>query len=417
VSGMAVGVVEVDQSPFFGDDDNGGNLRRVLFADETERPFPRNESFTTGIPEVTMASTEDICTTNINHNLNNSWLQQDGSNQLSEGVLDDSAANFALQIPPPKKRRLRFSYARKLFYASRDMYLQINPEFPSPESFPDLVGQIATCPTKKNNNIYVIVWTKCRTGAVIPLYLSHHLRTLFPQCELQPVLQDLIIQCELNNDITNSTASRQPTLLPPCQLLPPPPVPALGSHVPPPLQPPIPETIETTPVRNNRGFADLYTAGSVSGVSSLGHSEIREQQTRQRITRSSADSDCDSDGELTVDEDKHDVDFQENFWAPVATLDNEDNDDEEGPDPDALSSAPDGEENDYAKLLERCTHFEFREMSTTEANNMRQPQKVWDGTSGLKRNVASQFRTPLGAFQKAGFSEDMVAHWVINSNK
>ena len=141
------------------------------------------------------------------------------------------------------------------------MYLQINPEFPSPESFPDLVGRIATCPTKKNNNIYVVVWTRCRTGAVIPLYLSHHLRTLFPQSELQPVLQDLIIQCELNNDITNSTASRQPTLLPPCQLLPPPPVPALGSHVSPPLQPPIPETIETTPVRNNRGFADLYTAG------------------------------------------------------------------------------------------------------------------------------------------------------------
>ena len=101
----------------------------------------------------------------------------------------------------------------------------------------------------------------------------------------------------------------------------------------------------------------------------------------------------------------------------MATLDNEDNDDEEGPDPDALSSVPDGEENDYAKLLERCTHFEFREMSTTEANNMRQPQKVWDGTSGLKRNVASQFSTPLGAFQRAGFSEDMVAHWVTNSNR
>ena len=73
--------------------------------------------------------------------------------------------------------------------------------------------------------------------------------------------------------------------------------------------------------------------------------------------------------------------------------------------------------NDFARLLKNCKEFTFTELTEEQARIMPKPQKIYKGPSGLRRNVATSFRTPLGAFRKAGFTLEMVKRWVENSNK
>jgi hypothetical protein len=137
-------------------------------------------------------------------------------------------------------------------------------------------------------------------------------------------------------------------------------------------------------------------------------------------TRSSGEDDdhYDSDGDKTVGEDVYDVNFNENFWQTTTSLDDpvvalE----EEGEDPDCPCCPASAPVNDYARLLEGCTRFDFCQLTGEQAERMPPPQKLYDGDSGLKRNVANQFQSPLGAFRRAGCTEELVAHWTTNSNR
>ena len=73
--------------------------------------------------------------------------------------------------------------------------------------------------------------------------------------------------------------------------------------------------------------------------------------------------------------------------------------------------------SNFAHSLQDCTDFNFQEVQREDAARMSRPRKLYDGRSGLKRTVAASFDTPLGAFQKAGFNEELVLHYTRNSNK
>jgi hypothetical protein len=72
--------------------------------------------------------------------------------------------------------------------------------------------------------------------------------------------------------------------------------------------------------------------------------------------------------------------------------------------------------NDFANSLQNCSNFQFQEVTREQSASMEPPQKTYDGPSGLHRNVSHFFQTPLGAFRRAGFTEEMVGHWTCNSN-
>jgi hypothetical protein len=204
--------------------------------------------------------------------------------------------------PPPatavataKTPRQRFSYAKQYFYANSDIYLEINPAFPSPDSTPELVGYVHSCPTKNNGNVYIIKWKSLRIdGAQWPTNLLHHLKTRFQKATLHRRLKELILSCPLNNKTALPGRPRPqqaamppppiPDLQPPPALAPiarlmPPPGPETPIRILPPAQPAAPiidMTIVETPAASRRSaFAALHTAGSASAytaISSLGHS-------------------------------------------------------------------------------------------------------------------------------------------------
>ena len=73
---------------------------------------------------------------------------------------------------------------------------------------------------------------------------------------------------------------------------------------------------------------------------------------------------------------------------------------------------------DYASMLKDCSEFNFVPLTPKEADAMPLPPKIYDEEkSGLRKNVAASFDTPLGAFRKSGFTADMISRWTINSNQ
>jgi hypothetical protein len=109
----------------------------------------------------------------------------------------------------PKRRRARFSVARKLFYGDADLYLQLDPSMPQPSSTPPLVGQVVACPSKKNDNNYTIRWVRLHSGGEWPTHLISHLRTVFPKQSLQTLLPALIASCPLNHHNHSGVEPRQ----------------------------------------------------------------------------------------------------------------------------------------------------------------------------------------------------------------
>jgi hypothetical protein len=97
-----------------------------------------------------------------------------------------------------RKRRARNSVAKKYFHASHEVYLQFDDQFPSPSSTPYLVGQVWSCPTRKNNNEYTIKWIKPIGSTTWPTNLSRHLQTTFPKDMLHKDLPKLIAICAEN---------------------------------------------------------------------------------------------------------------------------------------------------------------------------------------------------------------------------
>ena len=116
------------------------------------------------------------------------------------------------------------------------------------------------------------------------------------------------------------------------------------------------------------------------------------------------------------------VDFTQNFWESRRQLQemvredvfDDDMLDSEG---DVSTCPPNCEINDYAELLKNCTEFDFQLVTPGQERIVDQAQKIYDGESGLRRGVAYSFHSPFQAFQRCGFTPQLVAHYTVNSNR
>lgn len=366
-----------------------------------------------------------------------------------------------------KKRRIRFSYSKKFFYASSDIYLQLNPNIPPPESTPELIGMVLDCPRTSNGHHYRIEWTSPTGGASWPENLKLHLRTTFEKPffhTLDPNLKDLIVSCPLNKNNDKSkkrhTGGRSGTsdvesttdhddnninLMPP-----PPPLLQMPQPIPPPPlgivlidTTPLAAAAEplgatTTPVSQRKAFASLHTAQSASGyteISSLGHSN-QSRRSGSGKTRSTTDP-FDSDGADTEDEDDYELDVNGGLWNVMTDQDEDvlrliridelnisdkDNDsDQSSTDSPVGAASVSPACTDYGTLLQHCSTFEFTELKTEEEREQwmqdNPPPKIYDGETGLKRGVAASFETPLGALERAGLTQELISNYTRFSNK
>lgn len=91
------------------------------------------------------ASPDNIPTGDLDHEVTNNSRDR-----------DDEVEGSSVGAPPPKKRRARFSYAKKYFFATSDLYLCLRDDSQPPESTPDLIGQVVACPNKKNGNSFQV---------------------------------------------------------------------------------------------------------------------------------------------------------------------------------------------------------------------------------------------------------------------
>jgi hypothetical protein len=123
--------------------------------------------------------------------------------------------------------------------------------------------------------------------------------------------------------------------------------------------------IETPAITTRAAFAAVHTAGSLSGISSLGNSQAttswsqanRVNRQGQRTRLSTENYAHDSDDNDTEAEDEYKVNFSENFWQSRRKLQEmveEDLVDKEGlgvEEQDVGSCPPDAVQFDYARLL------------------------------------------------------------------
>jgi hypothetical protein len=112
--------------------------------------------------------------------------EEDYANELSE-----LAANLH-GAPPKRQRRSRVSFARRFFHAKSETYLQVNPNHPLPTSTPELIGQVMTCPTKKNNYLFSINWIHPVGEKTWPVDLKQHVRCFFPKDDLSLLLPEMM---------------------------------------------------------------------------------------------------------------------------------------------------------------------------------------------------------------------------------
>ena len=419
---------------------------------------------------VTMAST-----TLASNNNNNLGGDHEHATSDTTTVVPPQPAPALPAADTNKKRRQRFGYSMKLFYANMEIYLERNPTFPPPESTPELVGMVRECPTRNNGNMYHIQWISPRLdGMGWPENLQYHLRTKFDKIFLNKKhnLKGLIESCSLNLDGKKSKNKSTTTMPAPPTIMPPPMQlhhhqQTLMNHatavataaaattttptVPPaaavaPVVPIIDMEIVNTPAAQSmqrKAFASLHTAGSASGyteISSLGNSNRSQAAAPPRAvrkTRSTVDE-YDTDDADTEGEAEYEMNLQDGLWNIMTNQDedllrririNELNvSDEDDENTSHVSTAsPIGTASvsaavpDYGTLLQNCTDFHFEEIKTkSEAEEWMRahpPPKIYDGESGLKRGVAASFETPLGALRKAGLTPELVARYTYNSNR
>jgi hypothetical protein len=67
-------------------------------------------------------------------------------------------------------------------------------------------------------------------------------------------------------------------------------------------------------------------------------------------------------------------------------------------------------------MLENCKTFNFTTVSEEEGATMDFRQKIYTGETGLRRGVAHSFTTPVEAFQRAGFTQELIRRWTKNTN-
>jgi hypothetical protein len=420
LSELATGIIP--ESSDYESDDNHSmtNLVRTLVDQfEVNPPSLHLDDLNNNPNEVTIASTEDNAnkpTEAGNLEVDPPTTETDNSTNNNENPLLAANSSVGAKIA----RRQRFSYAKKFFYANSQLYLQVKEDLPPAVSTPELLGQVVACPTRKNNQQYRIHWVRPRHGEW-PRNLKLHLRAEIPKETIHRQLKSMIKNCPENKASETIPPPQQQPILPLTQ-------PTLAS--PHPARPVVPLVVNTPAASTAAAFAAVHTAGSISYISdlsSLGVSGVSgstqsqsasdDHSSRRPSTRNTADEDDNSDDANTEDEDEFEVDFGETFWNPCRNANDDDSSDESGSERGDVGSFPaDAGAHDFARLLQQCTTFNFRELTAEEANTRESPQKIYDGPSGLRQHVASSFRTPLGAFRRAGFSDDLIARWTNNSN-
>jgi hypothetical protein len=165
-------------------------------------------------------------------------------------------------------------------------------------------------------------------------------------------------------------------------------------------------------------FAASNTAGSISGVSSLGHSIqswIPRRQSTETWGEDAPDEQGDSDESDTDNEAEYQVDFSEHFWR---SRDQGHERIHEGDDQfiESDTDIQGGNITHSPELDNNCPKFQFFEMTTDDAAGIKHPPKIYDLDTGLKIGIATAFKSPLGAFRQAGFTQRLVAYWTKNSN-
>ena len=356
VSDMPPGPMDGALSSNESDDENGAELcRRRLFGPEAPRGLFGEQSSSTAENHVTMAPSQPSPTT--------TGLQ---NSVPPPSIPDDSAVAAILDtaLQATKRRRIRASYAKKFFYGEPDMYLDIDPTKETAESTPELLGQVKTCPNKKNQNLYEISWIRPKDPMVQwPTNLKYHLRTLFHKNEIHNQLARLIDGCSLNRDLSAATVSL-PTTQTPTQTTTQLPLlaPRPEAHQVAPAAGPL-SIIETPSPTQNAAFAALHTAGSISGISSLGNSDFSNSNTSRRqnaftrrASRMVSEMDVDSDDNTTASEASYEVDFSDNFWSNQYGLDERDLDENfTEHERDEIHVPAGAGPSDFARMLDHCT--------------------------------------------------------------
>ena len=183
MSVLPTGPLQGVQQPFSASQQNREILRHVLFGQETP-----GRSLA-----VTMGSTCHVSASSNVHNDITSLLPLRGGRDVLEACFGDGgdavAASSEIAAPPPKRARIRTSYAKKFFLATSELYLDLDPRYPTPEVLPELVGQVINCPNKNNQNLFEISWLRPHcAGSEIPANLVYHLKKFFPKdyCTSRP---------------------------------------------------------------------------------------------------------------------------------------------------------------------------------------------------------------------------------------
>lgn len=303
VSDLPVGPVEpVVGVPQSDSSDEGfmfEELRRDLFPDQLSPPLLQqpNSSLFEGDDENSISNANQVTIMGSSfhpqqlgaiHDQNVQEDDQSIANFEQEGTT--RPVNVQQMVAPPSKKtqhkRTRFSYSKKFFYATSNIYLRLDPSFPPPESTPELLGQVVSCPNKHNQNQYVLEWLHPRSCEKWPTSLRHHLRTNIPKNDLHAELSHLIVNCTLNKNLLPPRGEREEeaaNAATPRLILP-------QMPIPPPSAPPPPLSVIETPARCSKrqqaaAFAALHTAGSSSSISSLGpHSAIAAARIQQQQT-------------------------------------------------------------------------------------------------------------------------------------
>jgi hypothetical protein len=108
----------------------------------SDSDFPTGGTLDIDVNQITMGSSTQL---RNSHNSSRTDTEMPDANIQHEGP---AASN--------KKRRTQFSYSRKFFFASSNIYLQLNPNIPPPASTPQLIGMVLDCPRTSNGQHYRI---------------------------------------------------------------------------------------------------------------------------------------------------------------------------------------------------------------------------------------------------------------------
>jgi hypothetical protein len=151
---------------FDSDDSSGvGNLTRRLFDDEAPLGQSDDDEDSVVAQEVTIASREvlpEVYTARIDDQVEDLPVIEN-ENMVENELLDPDAIAEPV-LDASKRKRYRFSYAKKHFYAESALYLKADPALSQPEVTPELLGQIIACPSKKNNYEYQVRWIRQKNG-------------------------------------------------------------------------------------------------------------------------------------------------------------------------------------------------------------------------------------------------------------